>query len=239
MPSNSVDSGENNLSLAELAEKYKEKKNELEKIENEMENKTEKLDNKITRLKKKRNSIETPYLEKIENYKDEINEIENDMLEHHRGKNEKIRTEFCNIHFKTGKAIKIKNKEKTVEILKNQGMLNEGIKIYKKPIGKLIEDGMIDNETADFEETKYVSISDYLDLEEEDKKIYKKLHNLRNNIARNRNTKKYYVFSNETLRRLAKHKPKNEKEMKKIKGVGKNNFNKYGDRFINLLKEVS
>lgn len=66
--------------------------------------------------------------------------------------------------------------------------------------------------------------------------LFKQLNILRKEIAKNENIAPYIVFSDLTLIEMAEKKPINRWEMLKIKGVGNQKFNHYGEDFLKLIQ---
>ncbi|MDO4690621.1 MAG: DNA helicase RecQ [Fusobacterium sp.] len=66
--------------------------------------------------------------------------------------------------------------------------------------------------------------------------LFKQLNILRKEIAKNENIAPYIVFSDLTLIEMAEKKPLNRWEMLKIKGVGNQKFNHYGEDFLKLIQ---
>lgn len=65
--------------------------------------------------------------------------------------------------------------------------------------------------------------------------LFKELNVLRKEIANKEHIAPYIVFSDTTLIEMAEKKPKNRWEMLKIKGVGNQKFNNYGEKFLNII----
>ena len=67
--------------------------------------------------------------------------------------------------------------------------------------------------------------------------LFEKLRTLRYNIATKENLPPYVIFNDETLKELSTKYPTTKSSMLDIKGVGERKYNKYGDIFIELIKE--
>ena len=75
---------------------------------------------------------------------------------------------------------------------------------------------------------------------EEDKieinqEIYKKLLEKRNEIAKQKSLPSYCVLNNKVLENISKYQPNNSEELLKIKGIGKEKINQYGDMILNIV----
>ena len=78
--------------------------------------------------------------------------------------------------------------------------------------------------------------SAYEALSEQDKQIFQALRNLRTNLARENGLHPYMVFSDRTLAQMSEEKPKDREAMLRINGVGENKYQRYGQRFLEILK---
>ena len=65
--------------------------------------------------------------------------------------------------------------------------------------------------------------------------LYEKLRVLRRKLSDERGIRPFMVFSNEALRGMASQKPQSRESMMKIKGVGQNSFNQFGNHFISAI----
>jgi len=65
--------------------------------------------------------------------------------------------------------------------------------------------------------------------------LYKELRQLRKTISERIHKPPYMVFSDDTLRELARNKPTNKEEFAEIKGVGSYKLGKYSEEFLQLL----
>ena len=79
------------------------------------------------------------------------------------------------------------------------------------------------------------TISKEKDNFEINQEIYKKLMAKRNEIAKQKSLPSYCVLSNKVLENISKHQPNNLEELIKIKGIGKEKINQYGDMILNLV----
>lgn len=67
--------------------------------------------------------------------------------------------------------------------------------------------------------------------------LFEKLRNLRLEIAREEAVPPYIIFSDKTLINMCMKLPKNRNEMLNVSGVGEAKYKKYGQRFIDEIKE--
>jgi len=73
-------------------------------------------------------------------------------------------------------------------------------------------------------------------LEFEDK-VFEALRALRKEIATKEGVPPYIVFSDKTLKELASYLPSTKEQMLQINGIGEVKFQKYGEAFLEALKE--
>ena len=66
--------------------------------------------------------------------------------------------------------------------------------------------------------------------------LFEKLKSLRLEIAREEKKPAFIIFSNDTLEEMVKEKPQTIEELLKVHGVGKFKAEKFGDRFISIIK---
>ena len=71
----------------------------------------------------------------------------------------------------------------------------------------------------------------------EDNELYIILKNLRKEIAENEGVPPYIVFGDNTLKEMSLRMPINKEQLLDISGVGEKKIDKYGDEFINTVKE--
>ena len=76
------------------------------------------------------------------------------------------------------------------------------------------------------------------DLSHEESKLLDALKALRRSIAENNNTQAYTIFSDASLKDMAKLKPGNSAAFLKVSGVGEHKNEKYGEAFISLICSV-
>lgn len=72
-----------------------------------------------------------------------------------------------------------------------------------------------------------------------DRNLFEKLRALRMQIARTAKIPPYLVFSDKTLTQMCILRPSNREEMLQVSGVGEMKFQKYGERFLEVLNEFS
>lgn len=71
--------------------------------------------------------------------------------------------------------------------------------------------------------------------EEESEALFRILSKLRLAIAREQRVPPFVIFSNATLKDMAKRKPRNRSEMLRVNGVGENKMRRYGDTFLTTI----
>ena len=67
--------------------------------------------------------------------------------------------------------------------------------------------------------------------------LFKKLVELRRQIAQEANLPPYIVFHDTTLKDMVSKMPVDLDEMKEVSGVGQSKLQKYGVRFVDVIKE--
>lgn len=67
--------------------------------------------------------------------------------------------------------------------------------------------------------------------------LFEKLRQERSKIAQNTNMPAYIIFNDKTLLQMAHEKPKNKKEMLAISGVGEIKWQRYGEKFVGIIKQ--
>ena len=72
---------------------------------------------------------------------------------------------------------------------------------------------------------------------EEETTLFDLLKELRREIAKEEKVPPYIVFSDKTLVHMCLIKPKNKGEMLKVSGVGEFKFEKYGERFLDKIRD--
>jgi ATP-dependent DNA helicase RecQ len=71
-----------------------------------------------------------------------------------------------------------------------------------------------------------------------DEALLARLRDLRRNISREEQVPAYVVFPDRTLAEMAARKPTNAAALGKIRGVGPVKLDKYGERFLDVLRSV-
>lgn len=74
-------------------------------------------------------------------------------------------------------------------------------------------------------------------LKEEDESLFQRLRQLRTEIAREEKVPPYIVFSDKSLVHMCILKPKTKEEMLQVTGVGEHKYSKYGEKFLEKIKE--
>ncbi|MFA9399080.1 MAG: DNA helicase RecQ [Clostridiaceae bacterium] len=70
-----------------------------------------------------------------------------------------------------------------------------------------------------------------------DDNLFEALRVVRMNIAKKENVPPYIIFSDVTLKEMTEYFPGNKEEMLNIKGVGEVKYSKYGEEFMNAIKD--
>jgi superfamily II DNA helicase RecQ len=65
--------------------------------------------------------------------------------------------------------------------------------------------------------------------------IYTRLVEKRNEIAKEKKLPSYCVLNNKVLENISKYQPKNYEDLLKIKGIGKEKINQYGDIILEYI----
>jgi len=76
-----------------------------------------------------------------------------------------------------------------------------------------------------------------LELSTHDQDLFEQLRQLRSELAKDQNVPPYVIFPDKTLVEMAMNKPSNEEEMLAISGIGAVKFKRYGETFLNELKQ--
>lgn len=74
-------------------------------------------------------------------------------------------------------------------------------------------------------------------IEEADQPLWKGLRALRKQLADEHGVPPYVIFHDATLTEIVIHRPQNTSELLRINGVGDQKLNKFGDDFLELIKE--
>ena len=74
------------------------------------------------------------------------------------------------------------------------------------------------------------------DIDLEDETLYEKLRELRLEFSKKLRLPAYVIFPDRTLIEMAKFKPNNEDDLEKIYGVGKAKLKKFGEYFLDIIK---
>jgi ATP-dependent DNA helicase RecQ len=110
-------------------------------------------------------------------------------------------------------------------------ILQDGIEILK---GK--KSVFIDSSRLHVKESKVKKIiNEVFDFNSD---LFEKLRILRSVIAKENSVPAYIVFSDKTLKEMARDVPQTQDEMLKINGVGAKKLEQYGEQFIGLLKSL-
>ncbi|MDO5408305.1 MAG: DNA helicase RecQ [Eubacteriales bacterium] len=83
---------------------------------------------------------------------------------------------------------------------------------------------------------KAAAVGSAADFTEQDETLFEKLRTLRMEIAREAKVPPYIVFSDKTLVSMCMIRPQNKAEMLTVSGVGEFKYEKYGERFLEVLR---
>jgi ATP-dependent DNA helicase RecQ len=70
-----------------------------------------------------------------------------------------------------------------------------------------------------------------------DKALFERLRGLRRKLADERNVPAYVIFSDVSLREMAKNYPRTGAEFRQIQGVGEQKLKRFGDAFLGEIKD--
>ncbi len=87
-------------------------------------------------------------------------------------------------------------------------------------------------------EVKVKSGKARIENEAADRSVFEKLRALRMEIAREEKVPPYIVFSDKTLTYMSIIQPKTREEMLTVSGVGEYKVEKYGERFLDCLRQI-
>ncbi len=73
-------------------------------------------------------------------------------------------------------------------------------------------------------------------LDADQRVLFERLRDLRRTLAEERNVPAFVIFSDKTLRELARARPTSEAEMLAVRGVGRAKYATFGDRFLDAIQ---
>lgn len=76
-------------------------------------------------------------------------------------------------------------------------------------------------------------------LDSRGQKLFEQLRELRSVIAGEENVPPYIIFSDKTLVDMCVTIPLNKEEMLQVKGVGDNKFSRFGERFLQVIRNYT
>jgi len=89
-----------------------------------------------------------------------------------------------------------------------------------------------ERQTTTKKKARYVTTN----LHEDGSNLFEMLRKVRMDIAREAHVPPYVVFADKTLLEMCQYQPKNKEEMLKVGGVGEMKFQKYGEQFLEVLR---
>lgn len=107
----------------------------------------------------------------------------------------------------------------------------------RKVILKVLKDRLVSSDTYDSQLSRKQQKSDILNSK--GLTLFDNLRELRREIAKEENVPPYIIFSDKTLVDMCVKIPFNRMEMLEVSGVGENKFEKYGERFLEKVKEFT
>jgi len=72
---------------------------------------------------------------------------------------------------------------------------------------------------------------------EEDLGLWEALRACRQSLAREHNVPAYVIFHDKTLQEMLAYRPQTASEMLGISGIGQTKLDRYGDRFLSILRD--
>lgn len=88
-------------------------------------------------------------------------------------------------------------------------------------------------------EKVFQRIQKKVEVHKEDTTLFDLLRGLRKEISEQERVPPYVIFHDNTLKEMSRHFPTDRMAMLSIPGVGENKLNKYGDRFIEVIKDYA
>lgn len=146
-----------------------------------------------------------------------------------------------NISFSLLKQFSKHDLEYIIKILAQTGYLNT--KAYKGNLGEVYNVSQKGYEFLEKDLPLEISFidtiteSDFIDLDNGELKLYKRLRRIRYRIASREELPAYSICNDLPLRKMARNLPTTYDEMLEIKGIGHNFIEKYADRFIEEIKD--
>lgn len=81
------------------------------------------------------------------------------------------------------------------------------------------------------------AVSAFEQVMDETEALYELLRQKRNELAQRESVPAYVIFSNATLHDMSQKKPRNDSEFLEVSGVGQVKFQRYGNFFLNVIRE--
>jgi ATP-dependent DNA helicase RecQ len=119
-----------------------------------------------------------------------------------------------------------------IDFLVASGYLNQGagqyptLSVSDQGVSVLLGKAQVQRKMA-VKATKTLPVADDL---------FQALRELRTNFAEQQHVPPYVIFSDQTLRELAAQRPTTRVAMLNVRGVGQNKLDKYGDAYLELLR---
>src|SRR5688572_33305493 len=79
--------------------------------------------------------------------------------------------------------------------------------------------------------------SDSTPLDADERALFERLRTVRRDIADEHGMPAFMVFSDKTLRAMAKARPRSKDDMLRVKGVGPAKLESFGERFLHVIRQ--
>lgn len=129
--------------------------------------------------------------------------------------------------------------EYLIQTISRYSLLQMGpnVKLLNDPSNRIIVRSYREKRISDTKKAVKTRITD--NLTTAGFSLFEDLRDLRTKIAREEGMPPYIIFSDKTLIDMCAKTPLNRGEMLNVIGVGENKFDKYGERFIAVIKEFT
>jgi len=124
-------------------------------------------------------------------------------------------------------------------LIKTELLEDEYVTKFQMPVLKLTEKGYLFLCGESEPNIKFVEKClqhDLPQIADGDKDLFQQIRNLRNKIAKELEQPAYTICWGRTLFELSEKKPSTREDLNKIHGIGKTFIEKYGDRFLEIIK---
>ncbi|MGB4659222.1 MAG: DNA helicase RecQ [Mobilitalea sp.] len=142
---------------------------------------------------------------------------------------------ICKLTEKAGELLE-ENQQIIMKLATKQDKLEENQQLKKEKMAKRIKKaaGKTGRKTSSKgKQSLLQTTGEVIDIDEN---LFEILRNLRMEIAKEEKVPPYIVFSDKTLILLCQSKPKSQEEMLAVSGIGQFKLDKYGERFMEVIK---